>query len=79
MINEEHSGAIGAQTAFKEYCSLLPMYFKLYYGNRILAAQNFILSCKLQMWTFTFLCMKVRIFFMRLAHGFPVDECWPRK
>jgi hypothetical protein len=62
-----------------EYGSLILTFLKLYLQGRILMARNYLLSCKLRMWDAAFLYFKIQIFFMRLAHGFPVGKCWPRK
>ena len=64
---------------FVEYGSLFLTFLSLYFQGRILMVQNFILSCKLQMWELAFVYLKFQIFFVRLANGFPFDECWPRK
>ncbi len=64
---------------FVEYGSLFLTFLSLYFQGRILMVQNFILSCKLQMWEVAFVYFKLQIFFVRLANGFPFDECWPRK
>jgi hypothetical protein len=61
-----------------EFGSLLALFLKLYFHARLLMAQNRILNFKLQLWEITFWCSKVQIFFIRLAHGFPLSECWPR-
>ena len=61
-----------------EFGSLLALFLKLYFHARLLMAQNRILNLKLQLWEITFLCSRVQIFFIRLAHGFPLSECWPR-
>lgn len=67
------------QRHFLEYGWLLLTFLKLYVQGRILIAQNHILSFKLRMWDVTFFYYRVEIFVMRLAHGFPLDQCWPRK
>ena len=64
---------------FVEYGRLFLTFLSLYFQGRILMVQNFILSCKLQMWELAFIYFKLQIFFVRLANGFPFDECWPRK
>ncbi len=64
---------------FMEYGSLFLTFMHLYFQGRILKVQNFILSCKLQMWELAFVYIKLQIFFVRLANGFPFEECWPRK
>jgi hypothetical protein len=61
-----------------EYVRMVALFARLYYGNRVIAAQNFVLSCKLQIWALVFFSFKVQIFFTRLAYGFPVNQCWPR-
>jgi hypothetical protein len=63
---------------FLEYAQLASLFTRLYYQNRLIAAQNFLLSCKLQAWALVFFTFKVQIFFTRLACGFPVHQCWPR-
>ncbi len=70
------AGRLGQQ--LREYTQLAAMFTKLYYQNRLIAAQNFLLSCKLQAWALAFLSLKVQIFFSRLAGGCPVSECWPK-
>ena len=67
------------RTQISEYGSLLVTFLKLYVQGRILMSQNYLLSCQLRMWDAAFLYMKVQIFFMRLARGFPPGQCWPRK
>ena len=62
-----------------EYIRMVALFTKLYYENRVIAAQNFILSCKLQVWALVFVSFKIEIFLTRLACGFPVSECWPRR
>lgn len=64
---------------FLEYARLLVIFLKLYCQGRILVARNYILSRKLQLWEVVFLYYRVRIFFTRLANGFPVGQCWPRE
>jgi hypothetical protein len=61
-----------------EYGRLVPVFFKLYFQNQIISAQNLLLQCKLRLLHATFLFCKVQIFCARLAHGFPVAECWPK-
>jgi hypothetical protein len=68
----------GFRAHLLEYASMATLFVKLYYQNRLIAAQNFILSCKLQAWAVVFFTFKVQIFFTRLAYGFPVNRCWPR-
>lgn len=63
---------------FLEYVRMVALFTRLYYENRLIAIQNFILSCKLQGWALVFLSYKVQIFFTRLAYGRPVSECWPK-
>lgn len=62
-----------------EHSGLLITFLKLYVEYRILVIKNSLLSWKLQMWEVTFLYLRVRIFLARLANGFPIGECWPRK
>jgi hypothetical protein len=62
-----------------EYGRLLVELMKLYVQSRVLMAQNFILTCKLQMWELTFLYARSQIFLVRLAHGFPLSQCWPER
>ena len=69
-------GRLGQQLL--EYAQLATLFTKLYYQNRLIAAQNFILSCKLQVWALVFFTFKVQIFLTRLAGGCPVSECWPK-
>ena len=64
---------------FVEYGRLFLTFLHLYFQGRILVVQNFILSCKLQMWELAFVYIKLQIFFVRLSNGFPFEECWPRK
>jgi len=61
-----------------EYVRMVALFTRLYYENRLIAAQNFLLSCKLQGWALVFFSLKVQIFFTRLAYGRPVSECWPK-
>ena len=65
--------------SFRTWGRLLSTLFTLYSENQVLAAQNFIVSCRLKFWTAAFLYFKVQIFLTRLAYGFPVNQCWPRK
>jgi hypothetical protein len=65
-------------TQFLEFGRLLALFLKFYFHARLLMAQNRILNLKLQLWEITFWCSKLQIFFIRLAHGFPLSECWPR-
>src|SRR5215469_14322923 len=62
-----------------EYVRLLALFARLYCANRMIAAQNFVLSCKLQLWEMVFFSYKIQIFFTRLAYGCPVNQCWPRR
>lgn len=62
-----------------EYARLLGTFLKLYCQARLLMAQNYLLSCKLRAWEVVFLYLRVRIFFVRLAHGLPMGQCWPRE
>jgi hypothetical protein len=62
-----------------EYIRMMALFTRLYYENRVIAAQNFVLSCKLQVWALVFVSFKIQIFLTRLACGFPVSECWPRR
>jgi hypothetical protein len=62
-----------------EYFRMMALFTRLYYENRVIAAQNFVLSCKLQVWALVFVSFKIQIFLTRLACGFPVGECWPRR
>jgi len=62
-----------------EYVRLVTLFARLYCENRRIAAQNFLLSCQLQLWEVVFVYFRIQIFFTRLAHGFPVSQCWPRK
>jgi hypothetical protein len=64
---------------FLEYARLLVIFLKLYCQARILVVRNHLLSFKLQLWEVVFLYFRVRIFFTRLANGFPVGQCWPRE
>jgi hypothetical protein len=64
---------------FLEYGRLLLTFLMLYVQGRILMSQNYLLTCKLRMWDVAFFYMRVQIFLMRLVHGFPPGECWPRK
>jgi len=64
---------------FVEFGRLFLTFLSLYFQGRILVAQNFVLSCKLQVWEVVFVYFKLQIFFVRLANGFPVSQCWPRK
>jgi hypothetical protein len=64
---------------FLEYVRLAILFARLHCENRRIAAQNFLLSCKLQVWQVVFLYFRIQIFFIRLAHGLPVSQCWPRK
>lgn len=61
----------------REYVRLCLAFFKVYFEGRILVAQNLILTCRLQLWEITFLYLRIQIFLVRLARGFPVAECWP--
>ena len=70
------AGRLGRNLA--EYASLVALFTKLYCQNRVIATQNFVLSCKLQVWALVFFTFKVQIFFSRLAGGCPVNECWPK-
>jgi hypothetical protein len=64
---------------FLEYGPLLLTLIKLYVQGRVLIAQNYVVSCRLRMLDVTFFYCRIQIFFMRLSHGFPLDQCWPRK
>ena len=63
---------------FWEYFRLLALFIRLYYQNRIIAAQNFLLDFRLQLWEVVFVYFKIQIFLVRLSRGLPVNECWPR-
>lgn len=63
---------------FAEYCRMVPIFLKLYFQNRTIEAQNLVLSFQLRMYQLTFWYCKARIFLLRLAHGFPVSQCWPK-
>jgi hypothetical protein len=73
------AATVGLATQFSEYAALLLTLSKLYFQGRVLVMQNFILSCKLQMWELAFVYFKLQIFFVRLANGFPLGQCWPKK
>jgi hypothetical protein len=64
---------------FLEYVRLVILFARLHCENRRIAAQNFLLSCRLQLWQVAFVYFRIQIFCIRLAHGFPVSQCWPRK
>src|SRR5580658_8339299 len=74
----DSSALAGLQRHFLEYGRLLLTFVKLYLQGRSLMAQNYILSLKLRMWDVTFFYCRVQIFFLRLSHGFPLSQCWPR-
>jgi hypothetical protein len=78
-IQTESSPLPQLRAQFFEYGQLLMTFLKLYLQSRILMTQNYVLTCKLRMWDAVFFYMRVQIFLMRLAHGFPPGECWPRK
>lgn len=78
-LTEGGNTSTGLAGHLGEYARLYATFIKLYLQGRMLIAQNLVLSCRLQMWEVTFLCLRTRIFFTRLAHGFPLAECWPRK
>lgn len=61
-----------------DYSGLYITFFKLYFQERILAGQNLLLSCKLRLWELAFMYVRLQIFLIRLARGFPISECWPR-
>jgi hypothetical protein len=65
------------RSRFLEYGSLILILMKLYFQGRMLMAQNYILSCRLRMWDAVFVYFKIQIFLIRLANGFPLDQCWP--
>lgn len=62
-----------------EYAGLLAAFLKLYWQGRALMARNYVLSCQLGLWEVVFLSLRIQIFLTRLAQGFPVGQCWPRK
>jgi hypothetical protein len=65
------------RTQFLEYGRLCLILAKLYFQSRVLIMQNLILTCRLRMWDAVFVYFKIQIFLIRLAHGFPLTECWP--
>jgi hypothetical protein len=75
----EPSNLAKLQAHFLEYGRLLLTFLKLYLQSRILMSQNYLLTCKLRMWDAVFFYLRVQIVLIRLTHGFPVGECWPRK
>jgi len=79
MLKQSYIEMMGIFAALKDFSSSMPLFFKLYYENRMIAAQNLILACQLQMLVVTFLYFKAQIFVKRLAYGFPFSECWPKK
>lgn len=64
-------------TLLMDYCRLGLTFAKLYLQARILIAQNYILACKLRMWSVVFVYLKIQIFFIRLSSGLPLHDCWP--
>ena len=79
MLKRSYIEMMGVFAALKEFSGSMPLFLKLYCENRVIAAQNFILACQLQMLAVTFLYFKTQIFIKRLAYGFPFSQCWPRK
>lgn len=75
---EAPPGLKGLQSQLLEYAGLYLEFFRLYLHSRLLIAQNLFLSFKLQLWEIAFLGVRFQIFLIRLAHGFPLTDCWPR-
>jgi len=69
----------GLHRHVREYGRLMLLFMKLYYENRVIAAQNFILDFRLQAWEVVLVYFRIQIFLMRFSRGFPVSECWPRR
>jgi len=60
-----------------EYGILFALFLKLYFQARLLMAQNFLLSCRLQFCELPLIYLKIEIFIVRLSLGVPLGQCWP--
>lgn len=60
-----------------EYARLFAMLFKFYFQARLLMAQNYIMSCRLQLCELPLIYLKMQIFLFRLSLGLPLAQCWP--
>jgi hypothetical protein len=77
QFSPEYAPRRTSRTRLLEYAGLLALFLKLYFQARLLMAQNYLLSCRLQLCELPLIYLKIEIFIVRLSLGFPLAQCWP--